>query len=262
MTQSHCIKHVQCPECARNGNDRTGNNLAVYSDGSCWCFSCGYLVTSSGYQKLKSLKEQSSRDQQPPKRTVSLPTDVDFDLPQVAREWIKQYELTDRDMNENRLMWSESWQRLIFPYFDPNGLLAWQGRYLGIDKTKPKWYSDGLLHEFVHTVGNVNSKIAVLTEDIVSAIKVGHQSVCAIPIFGSHVSTKQLLRICRFYGTIIYWLDFDKAKEATKFAHNARQFGVKSFTVITEKDPKEYTDKEIKLWLESKTSQENTTEPL
>lgn len=32
----------QCPSCAKQGRDRSGNNLAVYDDGSTYCFSCGY----------------------------------------------------------------------------------------------------------------------------------------------------------------------------------------------------------------------------
>ena len=50
---SHCVGHEQCPACADLGKDRSGNNLARYSDGSCFCFSCGYFETANGLSKLK-----------------------------------------------------------------------------------------------------------------------------------------------------------------------------------------------------------------
>ena len=38
------LRHQQCPQCAVNGQDRSGDNLAVYSDGGSHCFACGYHV--------------------------------------------------------------------------------------------------------------------------------------------------------------------------------------------------------------------------
>lgn len=40
------VKKQQCPKCAKNGRDRDRDNLAVYEDGSCHCFACGYTVKS------------------------------------------------------------------------------------------------------------------------------------------------------------------------------------------------------------------------
>lgn len=38
------LRHEQCPQCAANGNDRSHDNMAVYSDGGKHCFACGYHV--------------------------------------------------------------------------------------------------------------------------------------------------------------------------------------------------------------------------
>lgn len=40
------IRHEQCPDCAKHGRDTKKDNLAVYSDESSYCFSCGYTVYS------------------------------------------------------------------------------------------------------------------------------------------------------------------------------------------------------------------------
>lgn len=232
------IRHDECPNCRRIGNDRSGNNLAIYSDGGSYCFACGYSTKSASLSRLKEIPRES-------RTTIHLPTDVDGDLPKKARDYLQQYALTELDIKKNVVLWSEYYQRVIFPYFSEQGLLAWQGRYLGLDK-KAKWFSQGQLHEFFHIVGNKKADTVVLTEDVISAIKVGHcPAVCAIPLFGSHISTRRLLQLKLLYGNIFIWLDKDKQRDAVKFSNQARQFGLSSSTIITDLDPKEYTDNQI-----------------
>lgn len=40
------VKKMPCKKCRANGNDKSGDNLAVYEDGSCYCFACGYTEPS------------------------------------------------------------------------------------------------------------------------------------------------------------------------------------------------------------------------
>lgn len=40
------VRHEACSKCREEGRDRSGDNLAVYEDGSKHCFSCGYTVPS------------------------------------------------------------------------------------------------------------------------------------------------------------------------------------------------------------------------
>lgn len=239
MTTSHCLNHEPCPRCQNNGHDRTGDNLAVYSDGHKHCFRCGYTVLSSGLEALK-------RTDDTPRISITLPADVDEHLPRKARDYLNNYSLTNQDIIHNTILWSENYQRLIFPYLFPEGLLGWQGRYLGDDTTKAKWFSQGKLHEFIHVVGNQHSNICVLTEDVISAIKVAHNTkVCACPIFGSHISMTRLLQLKRIFGKLIIWLDSDMNLKVVKFAQQAQSIGLPVATVFTPKDPKEYNDIEI-----------------
>ena len=248
---THCLYHTACPECRRNGNDRSGDNLAVYSDGSSYCFNCGYRETGSGSHRFKSPEPKL-------RKTIALPSDSVSELPKRGLEYLKRYGITDLDIQNNFIMWSEYKQRLIFPYFDETGLIGWQGRYLGeksLDKFNPKWYTQGDFNVIFHRIGNVNSDTLVLTEDVISAIKVAHNTeVCACPIFGSHISTRKFLLYKKFYGKLIIWLDKDKEKEAMSFSHQANNLGLSSRTVITDKDPKEISDEEIKLLTNESTS--------
>lgn len=239
MSNSHCTGHEPCPRCRSNGNDRGGDNLAVYSDGHKYCFRCGYTLLSSGIERL----QESTNT---PSISITLPADVDEHLPRKARDFTDNYALTNHDITNNTILWSEHWQRLIFPYFDDTGLLGWQGRYLG-DENKAKWFSQGRLHEFIHLVGNQRSRVCVLTEDIVSAIKVSHNTkVCACPIFGSHISMQRLLQLKQLFDKIIIWLDDDMKLKVVKYAQQAQSIGLPVATVFTSQDPKELSDTEIK----------------
>ena len=40
------LNYEQCPECKSNHRDNTGDNLARYSDGHGYCFSCHYFENS------------------------------------------------------------------------------------------------------------------------------------------------------------------------------------------------------------------------
>lgn len=237
------IQHTECPRCRSNGNDRSGNNLGVYSDGSKYCFKCGYYVPAKGIDRLHARHADTTVGS---KVQICLPEDSDSTLPRLVRDYLDKFQLTDRDIQQHTILWSEKWQRVIFPYFDSTGLLGWQGRYLGIDKTKSKWYSQGDLKSILHIVGNPKSSTCVITEDVISAIKVGHlQTVAASPLFGSHLSTQRILQLKHLYDTLLIWLDPDMRIKSSKFAQQVIQLGLKCRTIYSEVDPKECDDSDI-----------------
>ncbi len=239
------MEHVQCPICAKKGNDRNGDNLAIYSDGSSYCFSCGYFQTASGLSKLKTKESIPTKDI----RSITLPADCDTILPARVKDWLSNYSLTEHDLKLHHVMWSEHWQRLIFPYIIDGKLVAWQGRSFS-PTHKSKWFSQGDLKNILYVCGNHLNKTVVLVEDIISAIRVSNQQgVCAVPLFASHISTINMLRLAQFYDKLVVWLDKDKEKEAIKFTHDINLLGVNSQVIITDKDPKEYTNEEIHKWL-------------
>jgi hypothetical protein len=237
---SHVIKHETCPRCAANGRDRTGDNLAIYDDGGSYCFSCGYFQSARGFQSI-------SREATGTAKTLTIPYDCTDRIPDVGREFLARYSIGEYDLALNNILWSEKYQRLVFPIIVEGELLAWQGRYLGTEPKKAKWFTQGEIDKITYILGNPYMEDLILVEDILSAIKISTTGIHrAMPIFGSHISAKRLLTIKRFCGMeITIWLDRDKAKEAVGFAYLARNLGLKARTVITEKDPKEYSKQEI-----------------
>lgn len=245
VIMSNFVKHDKCPACAKLGKDNGSNNLGVYSDGSVYCFSCGYSRSAKGTEKLK---EALQRTDTTIAKTISLPRDVCFELPIIARDYLRKYSLTQGDINVNRIMWSEEWMRVVFPYFDGERLLGWQGRYLGNQGNKGKWYSQGDLKDILHICGGprtaASERTIVLVEDVVSAIRVGHTVACA-PIFGSHLSVKNAFRYANMYPELIVWLDKDKEKYSVTVTYQLQMLGLHCISITTDKDPKEYSDKEI-----------------
>lgn len=239
---AHHVRNEACPACRALGKDIHGDNLGVFSDGGQHCWSCGWHRNGDSLQEFKA--QVSSRDGEFTKSVV-LPRDVDFQLPSQARDYLRQYSLTPRQIHDNRIMWSEYWSRLIFPYFDDTGLLAWQGRYLGDEQGKAKWFSQGDLKNILHILhSTTKSDKLVLVEDVISAIRVS-QFTDSMPIFGSYISTTMMLRLIKRYGIILVWLDKDKEKDNYKFSKQLRDFGVQSRSIVTDKDPKELDNEQI-----------------
>lgn len=244
---SYVIKHERCPECAKHGNDRSGDNLAIYSDGHTYCFRCGF-----GSRRTR-IAERVERCEE----AIVLPADVDTELPYEARKWLEQYHLSRVDFIKNHVMWSERYSRIIFPYFDQTGLLAWQGRYIPCGKNKvevngkspAKWYSQGLIHEIIHPI-NVNNREAVLVEDIISAIKVSKVKG-AIPLFGSSISGKHFLRLKKIVDRVWIWLDPDMRPKSLKMASMGKLLGLDTHVIFSDHDPKEHSQEEIDKLLNS-----------
>lgn len=230
----------RCPKCASRGMDTSGDNLIVYSDGHKWCFGCGYHVPGDIRSRLR--KEESFEEP-----SIVLPHDCDYSYPKKALEWCSKYYLTKNDLLVNHVVWSESYQRLFFPVFDQTGLLGFQGRYFG-NEDKVKWWGKGDLKNIQHILGTNDRPIIVLTEDIISAIRVS-KYYRAMPLFGCHLPLKLFERLSIQFKEIVIWLDPDKRKEAIVGCPKASSVGLKCQIIFSDKDPKEYDDETLKEYL-------------
>lgn len=57
-----CISKEPCPKCRSRGQDKSGDNLAVYDDGSKHCFACGYTKPSKQWL-LENGKDDYEEDE-------------------------------------------------------------------------------------------------------------------------------------------------------------------------------------------------------
>lgn len=237
MTSTVLYK-TRCPECAKKGKDRSGDNLAVYSDGHSYCFGCGYVTGDN--IKLRQEKKPST--------SIELPEDIDWTIPPKPTKWLQQY-FDYKDIPKHTF-WSESKQQLIFPIYDdpikPSQLLAYQARNFNNNSKYPKWIGYGISDKTIFTIGKTTPDCSVvLVEDIISCYKVGHitHTMC---IFGSNISYQRLAMLALLgYKEIIIWLDYDKRFESMTYASRAQSLGLKARSIITQNDPKDYSYNEI-----------------
>jgi len=256
---SQVVSKDRCPRCEEQGRDRHRDNLAVYSDGHEYCFACGYYKPSPLSQRIKaldtpkdshtiSLLPGGTTSKDSPEsilRSLSIElSEYTIAIPSEPLSWLRSYGITPAEIRANRILWSPSKQRLLFPVYDGNRLVLTNERYFGTDTTHPKYITHGN-KQHCKLFHRRDSVALVLVEDFVSGIKVGRQ-YSSIPLFGSHFNPDLVLALVSQQKAVRVWLDLDKAEEARKLTKRALQWLPDCGTIITEKDPKEYTDMEIK----------------
>lgn len=246
------IRNEVCPRCRELGNDKAGDNLGVFSDGHCHCWSCGYYVKADGVASFLSKSQENQKPKEAPK--VFLPEDCDTNYPQRALDWCRAYEIQRSDLLNNNCLWSDALERLIFPVYGDSSLIAWQGRDFSLNKeeNRAKWFGRGNLKDTYNLLGKGDR--LVLTEDILSSIKVSKCGVQSMPLYGSFVGMERFKRLYKLFGTtveVVVWLDWDKAKEAMAEARRGALIGLRTKTIVTELDPKEIPFEELKKVLDN-----------
>lgn len=238
---SEFLKNEGCPNCIRMGKDRSRNNLGVWTD-HVRCWSCGYYKSNNPLQmrdinnKKKDTRYGSG---------IRLSTDCIDILPERCVEWLDQYDLNDNEI-DGKFLWSEQFQQLIYPIYDDNkNLVFYQGRSFHQDGEKhTKYHTQGLANKIYHMFGPESCAIIVV-EDLISAIKVGRQFRC-MPLWGSEIGPERVRMLSERFCELWIWLDKDKAGFSMKARLQALPYFDLVKSVITEKDPKEYNNDQIK----------------
>lgn len=232
-------RHEPCPKCQEVGNDRRGNNLAVYSDGGAHCFACGHHISANIFSKQETKQDG-------PKSLY--PVDFIKEIPRQGWKWLLQYGLAFSYWREH-VGWSPIHSRLIFKVGNP---LAFSiGRYIPLGDADPnnfpKWRTWGNSHKHTEVISSFDCRgCTVLTEDLISAHKVG-QVAKAVPIFGTRVHPCHLDYLGTTEGRIVLWLDKGQEEHIRKEALRMESIINRPVeTMITFDDPKDLTFNHIK----------------
>ena len=244
------LHHESCPQC------RSRDNLGRWADGHAWCFGCHYYEPPKILRSLAKARDFTSyygNNLQFP------PEDSCEQIGAIGWTWLKKYGIMESEVKD--CLWSDSKQWLIFPIYSQaarrelqkNYLIAWQARNFNKIRPKPKYVTHGPISDIVHIIGSGDT--IVLVEDILSAIKVGRSpGVAAMPLWGSTIALKTLTRLVGRFKQLGIWLDMDKAQESLKSKLRASQLRFdKVFSILTPLDPKEYSDINIKNYLDAET---------
>lgn len=157
-------------------------------------------------------------------------------LPSHCTQWLKQYGLTNDEIASLEIMWSASTGLLIFPMVEDTTIIGYIGRRFS--GTGSKYVIKGEKTKFTKIYGSGTSLI--FTEDLISAVKVGRVQ-SALPLFGTYLKT-----LPKGYSKYYLWLDKDKQKSSVEQCRKWRQYGYNINPIITNKDPKEYNEHQIK----------------
>ena len=237
--------HLPCDDCGSR------DALAEYEKNT-YCFSCGVS------KKKGNVKHFFARDTKPKVMgKVVLPKNTGQTMPSEAQKLLLKGGITDDIALEygifhvaNATLWTTQNKpiyvknRLIFPCYSDNKDLVWyQAR--AVDKAdQPKYYTVGN-KDYLFKAGEDGDTV-VITEDMLSAIKVGHHTR-AISLQGTSINKQNLVDISQKYTNIIVWLDGDKPgldaarkiiKQFQLVASNVQQ-------IITGRDPKCLTNGQI-----------------
>lgn len=113
---SKVIEKTQCPKCAANGGDNSGDNLAVYDDGHKYCFACKYTEGTEGSKRKRGVQYPPyalSLDSLPGKPMI----------PSTVLETFGVRGLPYLD-DKGKVLGKASWSgEVIYPYYDLKGTL-------------------------------------------------------------------------------------------------------------------------------------------
>lgn len=238
---SKFLRHESCPSCGSR------DNLARYADGSAYCFGCRYVErgTTSPFVKERDGQDEISTD------AVRFPQDASDVLGEPAIRWLRSYGLSTADALRAGFLWSSYREQLLMPFYEDGHRepCCIQAKNFNHQRaSKAKYYNVGDKSNHWTIYGGRRSSTVVLTEDALSALKVSSVSD-AMPLLGVHIARDKLMRLRRVYSSLVVWLDEDKWKESRDIAEAAKFIGFTAKTILTDKDPKEYSVDQIREYL-------------
>jgi hypothetical protein len=243
---------IECPE-----NCGSGEKLSVnHSIKSYWCncYRCGFADSEfKGAQSLAELKRINDLNEAAAtiELTLELPKDFTNDIPLHGRIWLYGGGISEPTWSKYNIGYSKYLDRVILPVYDDSGNLEWyQCRALHSGQ-KPKYLQPARdRSKVMFRVGpsGGDDKRVVLVEDILSAIRVG-QHIPTRSLLGTKITDSQASELAE-YSRVITWLDSDRAgRQGSYKIRRTLSLITDVGDIVTEKDPKELSDKEIRNYL-------------
>jgi len=145
--------------------------------------------------------------------TLALPQPMNLDpstWPLEARVWLYKAGLSNDKIKELGFYYWGAAHRVVMPVYDDQGLVYWQAR--GFERGRPKYINPPVDRSTVAPSYGTEAglRCLVLTEDILSAVRVGEVAP-AMPLMGTRVSLRVLLLAQQSLSRIVVWLDPDDA---------------------------------------------------
>lgn len=205
-------------------------------------------------ERIARLTRQEAADAAAQGRVVpTLPqgTANPSEWPNEARVWLYKAGLSNSDISDLGCTWSEEMERVIIPLYRNGEVIYWQGRNV-FDDRRPKYINPAVDRSKLLYENGVTSDVLVLTEDILSAYKIGLAGFMAWSLMGTKFNVYALRKIVdestRARRRIVVWLDPDAAGQGASavLRRTLRAYGVDAGNCVSRVDPKKHSRREIK----------------
>jgi DNA primase len=216
-----------------------------------WCFRCHETVIEwkpkeSFAERVKRMREEQEADEVIA-ATTALPQPMNFDpttWPDDAYLWLLKASVGRRHVKQLGAYYHKPTNRVVLPVFDAGELVYWQAR--SIDGREPKYMGAAIDKRHIVAAYGTDD-ISVLTEDILSAFRVGQVSR-GVALLGTSLTDKVLARLIGEAKPVVVWLDPDGAgRDAARgIKRRLSIVGLKHSQLVTSRDPKLLSQGDIK----------------
>lgn len=194
----------------------------------------------------KAADDAMVRDPRPP-----YPPNFDVDQwPLQARVWLYKAGLFKTDIAQLGAYFHEASGRVILPVLEQGKLVYWQGRNVGLSGHGAPKYINPQVDRKTLCPRYGSGEVIVLTEDILSAYRVGQVSE-GWSLMGTKLHTPTLVRLIKEGKPVMVWLDNDPAwnnpgqHAAAVIMRSLTNVGLKCYNILTDRDPKLHSRAEI-----------------
>lgn len=225
---------------------------------SWYCFRCkdaGY--EPHGVQSIEEIHRRTKEYRESLREApgLVLPDDYTTEVPAHAAVWYLSKGISYELALQHQIGFTPALDRVVIPVWEDTWrediageqlvnvqLRAWQ------DGIKPKYITPGG-YKFPHAMfWNLQSAgdAVVITEDVLSAIKVG-RDYPATSTLGTNLSSPRAWKVSQRFKEAYLWYDGDKPGRTAAKAGIAQLelMGVKAYNIHTDKDPKAYNRQQV-----------------
>ena len=213
-----------------------------------------------GRQSLdKQLKNWETADAElTNKKFLTLPTDASPIIPDAGLIWLGNGGITQSLIRKYGIVYSAYYSRVFLPVYNNGVLVYYQARAIHKGQT-PKYLNPKVNRDSIRFVSMVaqdkakGCKMVVVTEDILSAIRVGEvEGYAGCSILGTTASAADINFITQ-YEDISLWFDPDEAgiKCTRSLQRSLKLIGRDCRVIRSSRDPKTYTTAQLTYKLSS-----------
>lgn len=220
-----------------------------------WCFRCNEGDRApppheSTAEKVARLARQAEADAAVLRPELPEPRvyRVD-DWPPGARLWLYQAGLGRAEIGALGVYYHPPTDRVVLPVLEAGELVFWQARAWQKGR-QPKYLAPSAdKSSLIARWGRAES--ATLTEDILSAVKVGLSGGEGWAVMGTNVNTRAVAELLRRGVPVNVWFDPDPAGQrgALKLIKQLRAYGLAVRNILSARDPKLHTRAQVMEYL-------------